>query len=187
MNKFYCGLLTFLFWACNSDLQYLGETKESIPTDGMLLRIGPPEKREHKDFHTRTIPIEAINVSGDTIYFANLFTFTKESPSFGSIDFIIFDENEKAYPMRSDSIFIDDWGREGREQQYIMLPPKMSYHDEIIVSFEDYYGLRDEQIYTITAEYTNFDIQPLDFTNQLSAGKKLWTGVLKSNTYKFKL
>lgn len=175
-------LLFALFTGCQDNIQYIGEIDGVVIQNGMMLSIGVP-KRPNK-FSDR-IPIAVTNISSDTIYFRNMFIFSNKHPIFGDIELHIFDEVGKKCP--ENLAFIHYYDKLKRTAEFVVLPPKASYKDEIVLNLGDRYNLEKGKVYTIFFKYHNSSIHSTNFyPEQIPSGKLLWVGQLKSNTIKIR-
>ncbi|MGH7595858.1 MAG: hypothetical protein ACREOI_05865 [bacterium] len=181
--------LLFPVWLCtcsNND-KYFVEIADAPVQDGIRLRMDKPVQ-VYKDnfFSDENMLIQVTNFSSDTIYFENIFVFIEDHPIWGNFKFCIFDTNGHEYPLVPGARHYYEMLK--RKAEFVMLPPGASYQDTILVSLQVDYNLSKGKTYIIFAQYVNqrvFDTGT--FPVRLPNRKQLWTGVLKSNTYKFKL
>ncbi len=184
MNKSFIGLLAVGLWACNYDVQYLGEVSDSVAEQGLHLRIGKLELSNPND--DAFIPIEISNVSKDTIYINNLFRF-KDYPDSGYCELIISDQSGKIFPRTNINVF-KCFGDIDQKSEYCRVLPRMFHQDTLLIDLIREYELEQGKTYSIFAKFVNHRLLPPDsFPFQIPAGCRLWTGILKSNTYKFRL
>jgi hypothetical protein len=171
---------------CNDSLRSCIEIAEAPLQNGVRLEMGKPVPIIKTAYSSVDVPLEITNLSGDTIYFVNIFVFKEYHPIWGTFEFYISDQDGNTYPLKPASRHYYELAR--RQSEFVILPPAASYQDTIAINFDRDYNLRKGKTYTIFAQYVNqrlFDTGT--FPIRLPSGKQLWTGVLKSNTYKFKL
>jgi hypothetical protein len=186
MQKFCILLLVTGIWICNNNVKNFIEIAEAPIQDGIRLKIDKPvHLHANEYFSYEHIPIMVTNFSSDTIYFENIFVFKDDHPVWGNFDFCITDQNGNIYSLRPASRhyhkILD------RQEEYVMLVPGASFQDKILISLNGFYNLDKGKTYTIFAQYVNQRIYETGFfPTKLTPGKKLWTGVLKSNIYKFR-
>jgi hypothetical protein len=187
MKTFYAMLLFLGVCACDDNLKNFIEVADSSIQNGVGLKMGKPILVYKNDFYSsEEVQLEVTNLSSDTIYFVNIFVFKDDHPVWGNFEFHISDEHGNSYFLQPSSRHYYEMTQ--RQTEYVILPPGASYQDSLSISFDLDYHLSKGKTYTIFAQYVNqriFDTGT--FPIRLPAGKQLWTGVLKSNTYKFKL
>lgn len=187
MQKFCILLLVTGIWICNNHVKNFIEIAEAPIQDGIRLKIDKPvHLHANEYFSYEHIPIMVTNFSSDTVYFENIFVFKDDHPVWGNFEFHISDQDGNSYLLQPSSRHYHEMTR--RQTEYVILPPGVSYQDSLSISFDLDYNLSKGKTYTIFAQYVNQRLLDTGtFPIRLPHGKQLWTGVLKSNTYKFKL
>lgn len=188
MKRFCLFFVLTVFVAChNENVEYLGDVAQAPIQNGLQMIIGVPRVvHEGEIFSSEDIRIEVINVSMDTIFFAHHFVFEDDHPVWGNFSFHINDQDGHNYPS---GIISRHYSRIVRsDTEYITLPPRASYLDTITISLQGDYSLERNKTYSMHAKYFNERSQTTGvFPKPLSPGKQLWTGVLRSNTYQFRI
>lgn len=188
MKNFCLVFVLTLFGACrNEKVEYLGEAAEASIQNGLQMVIDIPKVVYQDDFFSyENIKIEVVNVSTDTIFFAHVFVFKDDHPVWGNFSFHIHNQDGINYPLGSASRHYSKMM--DNDTEYITLPPNASYLDTILISLQGDYNLEKNKIYSMYARYFNERPQTTGtFQKPLPPGKQLWTGILRSNTYQFRI
>lgn len=175
-----------VFVGCSNSLKNYTEIADASVHNGVRLRMGKPVGIFGNDvYSSEKVHLEITNLSSDTIYFANAFVYKDDHPVWGNFEFHISDQDGTVYPLRPATRHYYKIAR--GHSEHIILPPGASFQDTLSISFELDYNIRKGKTYTIFARYSSQrELETGAFPILLPPGKRLWTGVLQSNTFEFR-